>query len=474
MEGHCAMKSGAVALSLMLSMAPAAWAQELDRPAFGERTNPLENSVPSGPPVPGTLSFGLREVVDRALKNNLAAILGSQVEQAAEARRLQDRAEYFPKIDAFLAGQQQQVNLAAFGFSGFPGIRQVIGPFELVDARATLSQSILDFERRHNLRGSTETQRAAALTNADIRELVALTAVDLYFQVVSSQSRVAATEAQLMRARVLHDRALDLKAAGIIPGIDVLRAEVEQHMLEQRLIQAKNVVEKQKLAVARAIGLPLEQQFNLGDSLPSDGQRAGPTDQLLAQAYVQRSDALAAEARIRAAEEDVKAVKGKGLPNLSFKGDYGAIGPSLNNAHGTYSMRLEVRMPVFDKTIDSEALEKEAILRQRRADQASLRGRIEMEVRSALLDLDSSAEQLRVARQSQGLAQQQLDQAQDRFSAGVVNNLEVVQAQEAVALADEGVIQGLYGYNIARALLARAAGSVERSIAEFFPGSPNR
>jgi outer membrane protein TolC len=183
---------------------------------------------------------------------------------------------------------------------------------------------------------------------------------------------------------------------------------------------------------------------------------------------------LAGEALIRAAEEDVKAVKGKALPNLSFKGDYGAIGPSLNNSHGTYTMRLEVRMPVLDKTIDTKALEKEAVVRQRRADQASLRGRIEMEVRSALLDLQSTSEQLRVARESLTLAQQQLDQAQDRFSAGVVNNLEVVQSQEAVALAEEGVIQGLYGYNIARALLARAAGSVERSVAEYFPGSPTR
>lgn len=461
-------------MSLLLSLASVAQAQELDRPAFGERTNALENSVPAGTPVPGTLSLGLRDVVDRALKNNLAAILGAQVEQGAEARRLQDRAEYFPKIEAFVAGQQQQVNLAAFGFSGFPGVSQIIGPFELFDARATLSQSILNFERRHNLRESTEIHRAAALTSSDIRELVALTAVELYFRVVSSQSRVTATESQLMRAKTLHDRALDLKAAGVVPGIDVLRAEVEMRTMEQRLIQARNAVEKQKLSLARVIGLPLEQQFNLADRLPMESQDTRAVDQLLAQAYAQRWDALAGEALIRAAEEDLKAVKGRALPNLSFKGDYGANGPSLTNSHGTYMMRLEVRMPVLDKTIDSEALEKEAVVRQRRADQASLRGRIEMEVRSALLDLQSTAEQLRVARESLTLAQQQLDQAQDRFSAGVVNNLEVVQSQEAVALADEGVIESLYGYNIARALLARAAGAVERSVAEYFPGSPSR
>src|SRR5215207_9179213 len=200
-------------------------AQEIERPAFGSRLNPLGESVIAGSPSPGVLSLGLRDVVDRALKNNLATLLGSRAEQIAAAKRAQDRGDYFPKIEAYLAGEQRQVNLAAFGFGGFPGVNQIIGPFGLFDARATFSQSIVDFERRHNLQGSTESQRAATFTNADIREMVALTAVDLYFQVVSSQSRVTATEAQLIRAKALHDHAQDLKSAGVVPGIDVLRAE---------------------------------------------------------------------------------------------------------------------------------------------------------------------------------------------------------------------------------------------------------
>jgi outer membrane protein TolC len=451
---------------LVLLMVIAAQAQDAQR-SLGE-------SVPEGSPAPGPLSLGLRDVVDRALKNNLATLLGSQAERIAAARHEQDRADYFPRIDAYIAGEQRQVNLAAFGFGGFPGVRQIIGPFGLFDARATFSQSILDFERRHNARESTESQRAAALNNADIRELVALTAVDLYFQVVSSQSRVVATEAQLVRAQALLNRAMDLKGAGLIPGIDVLRAEVELRTVEQRLIQSKNLVEKEKLSLARAIGLPLAQQFTLVDSLPGEGPGVGSMAELVTQALARRSDAQAGAARIRAAEEDIKAVKSRTLPNLSFKGDYGATGRTPTNSHGTYSMRLEVRMPVFDRTIEAEAAEKEAVLRQRQAELDSLRGRIEMEVRSALLDLDSTAEQLRVARQSLSLAQQQLDQAQDRFSAGVANNLEVVQAQEAVALADEGIIQSLYGFNIARALLVRATGSAERAIAEYLPASTTR
>jgi outer membrane protein TolC len=476
MEGHCTMRilRFCALVSLALSVAVRADAQESTPPVPAGQSNPLLESVPAGPPSSAVVSLSLREVIDRALRANLATILGSEDQQIAAARRLQDLAELYPKIEAVLAGEERQVNLAAFGFTGFPGVNQVIGPFPLVDARAVFSQSILDLERRHNLRESTESERAAALNNSNTRELVVLTVVDLYFQVVSSQSRVTAAEAQLARARVLRDRAVDLRNAGTAPGIDVLRAEVEQRSAEQRLIQAQNLVQKQKLALAHAIGLPLAQQFTLSDSLPKESPVELAMDELLGQALGRRSDAMAIEARIRAAEEDVKATRARSLPALNFLGDYGVTGSRPTSSHGSFSLRVEMRVPVFDRGISSDAFEKEAVLRQRKAERDSLRARIELEVRAALLDLQSTAEQLRVSRQSLDLAQQQLDQAQDRFSAGVANNLEVVQAQEAVALADEGVIQSLYGFNISRALLARATGSAERSIPEFFPGGLSR
>jgi outer membrane protein TolC len=453
-------------LSAALSLVVPVYAQE--------PSNPLNQSVTAGSPSGATLSLGLKDAVDRAIKNNLASVYGSEAERIAAAQRLTELAELFPRLEARLVSEQRQVNLAAFGFSGFPGVKQVIGPFALVDARASLSQPLIDMEQRHNLRESTDKQRAAALTNLNTRELVALTAVDLYFQVVSAESRVAAVDAQVTRARTLFGRATDLKNAGNVAGIDVLRAEVEQRSTEQRLIQAKNVVRKQKLSLARAIGLPLSQEFILTDRLPAEGQIDLSLSQVLERAYANRPDAKALDAYVRAAEEAIQAVKARRLPTLKALGDYGAMGRTPGNSHGTYSLSLEVRVPLFDKRIDSDLLEKEANLRQRLAERDSLRGHIEFEVRSALLDMDSALEQLQVAKRSQSLTQQQLDQAQDRFGAGVADNLEVVQAQEDVALADERVIQSLYAFNISRALLARATGAVERSIQEAFAGSSSR
>jgi outer membrane protein TolC len=434
----------------------------------------LTESVTRGSATPAPLTLGLRDAIDRGLKNNLASIVSSENERAAAAQRLGDLAELHPRMDIRFSSEVEQRNLAAFGFSGFPGVNQIIGPFGLVDARAAFTAPLVDRERTHNLRESTAKERAAAFSYQNTRELVVLTVVDLYFQALSSESRIAGVQAQLERARALHDRATDLKNAGLATGLDVVRAEVEQRSVEQRLIQSKNTVQKQKLMLARAIGLPLAQQFTLSDSLPPETETDPPMNQLLELALGNRADAKALDAEVHAAEEALKAQQARNRPTISAHGDYGVIGPSLSNSHGTFTLGMELRVPLFDKSIESGTSEKIAKLRERTAERDSLQGRIELEVRSALLDLQTAREELQISRRRFSLAQQQLDQSQDRFAAGVTDNLEVVQAQEAVALANEVVIQSLYDFNISRALLAKSTGVAERSIADIFRGSSSK
>ena len=173
--------------------------------------NPLGQSVSSGVAVPTTLQLSLRDATERAIKYNLATVYSSEAERIAAAQRLGDLAQLLPRLDSRLSTEQRQVNLAAFGFGGFPGVKQVIGPFALLDARAQLTTPLIDLERRHNLRESESKELATALSSANVREAVVLTAVDLYFQVISANSRVAAVEAQVSRAATLHQRATDLK-----------------------------------------------------------------------------------------------------------------------------------------------------------------------------------------------------------------------------------------------------------------------
>jgi outer membrane protein TolC len=262
-----------------------------------------------------------------------------------------------------------------------------------------------------------------------------------------------------------------LKSAGVVPGIDVLRAQVELQSAEQRLIQARNDLSREKLNLARAIGLPLGQEFTLVNDLPGGATQIETLPDLLDRSYTSRPDAKAAESRLRAAQEAVKSAKAVNLPTAHVDANYGIIGQNPWSSHGTFAVSGTVDFPIFNSKSKSETTEKEALVMQRQAEVDSLHGRIELEVRSALLELQSAEEQYKVAQSSLALVRQQLDQAQDRFAAGVANNLEVVQAQEAIALADENVIRSLYALNASRALLARAAGVAEQSAEEVFGGS---
>jgi outer membrane protein TolC len=448
----------------------AAYAQE-SRSRSQSAGNSMSDSVVSGTVSPDPIPLTIIDAIHRGLKANMAVINGSYDSKSAESTRLRDQSDMLPRINGYVTGVQQQVNLAAFGFTGISGISPVIGPFGLVDARATFSQRLFDAERTHNLREAKENEKAVSLNNDNTRELVVLTVLDLYFQAVSGASRVRAVEAQVTSARALNSRAADLKNAGVVPGIDVLRAQVELQSAEQRLIQARNEFSREKLNVARAIGLPLGQEFNLVNDLPGGTLPSEALPDLLSRAYASRPDAKAADSRMRAAQEAVKSAKAVNLPTAHLDGNYGVIGANPWSSHGTFAVSGTVDFPIFNSKSKSETTEKEALVKQRQAEVDSLHGRIELDVRSALLELQSAEEQYKVAQSSLALVRQQLDQAQDRFAAGVANNLEVVQAQEAIALADENVIRSLYALNASRALLARAMGIAEQSAEEVFGGS---
>jgi len=155
---------------------------------------------------------------------------------------------------------------------------------------------------------------------------------------------------------------------------------------------------------------------------------------------------------------------------LQFTGDYGAIGRRPGFSQGTMTVQATLSIPIYDGRIRAETLESDSILTQRKAEAASLRDRIEYEIRTASLDIQAAAEQIKVAQGARDLAQQQIVQARDRFAAGVANSLELVQAQEATATADENYISSLHSLNLAQASLARAMGVAEKTIKSFFGG----
>lgn len=433
--------------------------------------DPFRGSVPGGPATSEELSLTLQDAIQRGLKTNLGLLLSEQGKRAAEGNRWRALSGLLPNVTAHTGMTTQQVNLAAFGFSGFPGVSRVVGPFSLVDVRASLSQPVLDFSAIRRLGTASATQDAAGFSYQDARDIVVTSVANLYFQARAASARVEAAQSQVRTAQALYNQALDFKNAGVVPAIEVLRAQVELQAQQQRLIFFQNEEEKQKLDLARAIGLPIGQPFRLTEDLSEAPVPEIGLQVALARAYGSRADYQSSLAQVRAAESNQKSAVAERYPTLSLDVDYGDIGRTFGHSHGTFTAAASLRIPLFQGgRVRGEILEADSIFQQRKAELEDLRSSIEYEVRVAFMDLRATQDQVAVAKTARDLARQQMAQAQDRFAAGVTSNIEVVQAQEALATADENYITALHSFNIAKASLARSLGVAEESLQQFLRG----
>jgi outer membrane protein TolC len=432
-------------------------------PAAGQ--NPLSGSIQSGETTAGTIDLTLEGAIDRGLRYNLSIVQGDQNVRFRRAARLRALSELLPTLSIRPSISEQQVNLAAFGFPGFPGIPPVVGPFTVYDARAYARQT-LSLEDWRNLRSGRESEHSAVLSNKDAREQVVLIVTAAYLQALSGEARIQSQRAQLDTAEAEYRQAVDRKNAGTVAGIDVLRAQVQAQSQQQRLIAYEGDFEKQKITLARMIGLPLAQQFRLTDRIEPQALPGEFTLQsVLQQAYKQRADYLAAESRVRAAELSKSAAAAARYPSIELDANYGTNGLSPTSLHGSFAVVGAVNIPIYQGgRVRADVEAADAVLRQRKAEVEDLRGQIDAEVRTALTDLNSASRQVEVATKNVDLAKQELQQSRDRFAAGVTNNLEVVQAQDAVALANENYISSLYYFNTAKASLLRSRGDAEQTI----------
>jgi outer membrane protein TolC len=415
--------------------------------------------------------LSIAETIKRGLEHNLVGLLGEQGIRSAQGTRLQALSDLLPKITSVTTQSREQINLEALGFSGFPGIHPIIGPISVFDTRLYLSQPILDFNARNKLKAEDENLRAAENSFKNARDQVILGCTTLYLQAVAGQSRIDSRMSQLATAQALYDLAVDRKKAGVASGIDVLRAQVQLQSQELRLIVARNDFAKGKLALAQAIGLPLNQEFTLADRITYSPSSAPALEAALDQAYKSRGDYQSFVAQIKAAEFRRDAAISEGRPAVKLDANYGIIGPSMGNSHGTFTVAASLRIPVFEGgQVRGKVLEADAVLLKAQAQLDDLRQRIDGELRSIFLDLRADDERVRVSQSAQLLAEEQVKEARDRFLAGVTNTIEVVQAQDALATASDSCISSLYELYIARAALARAMGYEQDAFERFLRG----
>ncbi len=434
--------------------------------------SPFAGSVPAKL-VPGVMPLSLQDAIDRGLKQNLGLLLSNAEIQSARGQRWEQLSALLPHVTAGPYVEASQLNLAELGLTSIGGapIPPSVGPFSYFDARVAVTQSLVDWKSIEAARAASLSLKSAAYTYSDARDLVVLAVGYTYLQAIADEARVETEEAQVKTAQALYDQATDQVNAGTSPDIDALRAKVELQTREQQLIQANNNFAIQKLTVARVIGLAPGQEFELTDKSPYEPFEGITMDEALKRAYASRSDYQAAMTGVRAAELTRKAAVAGYLPSLAFNADYGAGGAHPSNATQVFDVRGTLSIPVFQGgSVHGDIVQADATLEQSREQLDNLRAQIDSDVRAALLNLQSSADLVNVARSNVDLADQTLTQSSDRFNAGVADSVEVVQSQEAVAGAHEQYIASLYNFNSAKISLARALGAAEEGFKEYFKG----
>jgi outer membrane protein TolC len=434
--------------------------------------SPFAGSVPAKL-VPGVIALSLQDAVNRGLKQNLGLLLSHADIGSARGQRWEQLSALLPHVTAAPYVDASKINLSELGLTGFAGVTlpRSVGPFSYFDARASVTQSLFDWKSINATRAASQTLQSANSTFKDARDLVVLAVGYVYLQAIADEARIETAEAQVKTAKALFDQAADQIDAGTSPDIDGLRTKVEFQTRQQQLIQAKNNFAIQKLTVARVIGLPPGQELELTDKSPYRPFEDITVDEALKRAYASRSDYQAAMTDVRAAEFSRKAATAGYLPSLSFNADYGLAGSHPSTSTTVADVRGTLSIPIFQGgSVHADVLQANARLERSRERLENLRAQVDSDVRAAMLNLQSSAEQVNVARSNIDLAEETLVQSRDRFSAGVTDTVEVVQSQEAVASAHEQYISSLYNYNYAKISLVRALGIAEQGVKEFFKG----
>ncbi len=418
----------------------------------------FQGSVTKGVASPRPLDLSLDDAILRGLQANLGTILSGTQTAGSRAQRLSQLQSLLPAIDFTAKEAAMQTDLPAEGLR-IPGFPVIIGPFGYTDVRATLNWSLINVQSLRNYLAARHNFAASQLSAEDSRDMVVLTVGNAYLLVVADQTNVSSVEAQVATAKVSLDQAVANHQAGTSPLLDELRARVDYQSLQQQLIAAQDSLEKDKLALARAIGLPLAQKFNVTDEAPYAPFDDLNADALIQQARENRKDLGALVEQTAAAIQQRKAATAARLPAVSAEADYGDIGTTLAHSHGTVDATASLTVPVFDEfALRGLAQTAQAQLDTAQAQLSDKQAQIEADVRDALLDIASAQQQVQVARSSMELAAEALKEAQERYANGVSDNLAVSQAQQSVAQADSQYVVSLYRDNVAKLSLARALG----------------
>ena len=422
---------------------------------------------------PAHYRLTLQDAIQKALQANLNVLVaGTRVDEANGARERSMAAALLPRVNAQVYANFQNRNLRAFGISvpGLP-IPNVVGPFSNYDFRIYAQQNVIDLASYRTFKASELAVDADKLDERDARDLIVRSVAAIYLQAQSAAARVDAAQSRVTDSNRLLKLAQDKHEAGTATGVDVLRAQVQLANDNQALLVAQNELQQSLLSLARNLGLNPGTPLELAETLSYKVLPQTQAESLLPAALKSRADYLSLVTQRQALVEQQRASRARFYPKLSLNGNIGELGRSIGSVQTTGLIQGQIDFTVFDRDRDGEA--EQLASRVKRIDDqiADLDRGVDEDIREALLNLDSAAQQVTVAEQGKELAQKELSLAQDRFQAGTANNVEVVTAQDELARADENYIVAVTSHVDAKCALARALGDTEKNILEFL-GNP--
>jgi outer membrane protein TolC len=408
------------------------------------------------------LQLTLRDAVNLALKQNPVVILASLGVARSEQDRLVARSGLLPQANGNVNEADHRFNVEALLGIPFPGIPQHAGPFQTFQVGADFEAPVFDltlWQRYRSAQIGVDASRAGELT---AREESVLLVVSQYLGSQRSAADVRAAQSQVELAQALYDQAADLQRHGVGTGIDTLRANVQLQNNKQRLIMAHMQLDTSLFGLARLLNVDPHRRIVLADQVSFFDTPAIPVDQTIERAYANRPELRQIAAQERQADLALRTASDQRVPRVTVSGNWAEQGLTPNSAIPVYNYQASLDVPLFTGgRIQAQRAEADIAIRQLKQQEQELRNRIALEVKTASARLESARGEVDVANQGVQLAQQEVEQARDRFQAGVADNIEVITAQDELARANDNQIGALYRYNQARADLAHSTGQME-------------
>lgn len=434
------MRRSLAALSLLFVAPPGASAQQ---PA-----------VPQGP-------LTLLQAISLGRSQGVEAAIAQLNVRTAESRVGQRRADLLPTINANAAITRQTLNLDEFGIPVATGITD---PFDIYRFQLRASQTVFDASVIGRLRAARDTAVAAGLDARAAGEIAGATAGLAYLRTLSAIATVRARQADSSIAAQLLDQARQRVDAGVSPAIDATRSEVSFAAVRTQLELARNAADRARLDLLRALNLPSGSRLELADSLgPGALDLPLDPDSAARFARVHRAELAAEHARTLSAQRSLGAIRAEYLPSLGLTGAYQQTGRQTSNLGGTYSVQLQLTVPILDGFRRQNRVQEQDL----RVDIQEIRERdlinqVETEARQSVLDLASAEQQVAIAGDRLRLAELELSQAQQRFQAGVAGSVETTNAQGSVIAARDALIQARVSFGTARVGAYRALGVIDQ------------